>query len=188
MTTNQHEQTINTPESQAEVRPVGTVDAGPRHAAPEAETPRYEESRPSGGTPSVPPEEPVSLWWASWVWFAAVMLVLIGIFNLIDGLMALFRDNYFHTGDGQILVWDLTAWGWILLVVGILQILAGAFLFRGAMLARIAAIALTVLNAISQLAFVGPYPVWSIIIITIDVIVIWALTVHGREGDLRKLD
>lgn len=122
-----------------------------------------------------------SSWWAGWVWFAALMLVVLGVFNVIDGLVALFRDNFFTVDNGQLVVWNLTAWGWIHLIFGALQIVAGVFLFSGNTVARIAAIVLTGLNAIAQLAFVGAYPFWSIIIIAIDVIVLWALAMHGRD-------
>jgi hypothetical protein len=123
--------------------------------------------------------------WVGWIWFAAIMLIMTGTFNLIDGLAALFKDNYFLvTRSGQLLAFDLTTWGWIHLIGGILLILVGIYLFSGKLWARIAAIILAALNAIAQLSFLSAYPVWSVIIIALDVLVIWALTVHGEEAEI----
>jgi hypothetical protein len=121
--------------------------------------------------------------WVGWILFAAVMLVLAGTFNIIDGLVAVFKDDFTLGGPrGTLLVFDLTQWGWIHFVFGILQLLAGLALFTGKLWARIVAVVVVMLNAIGQLAFLSAYPIWSVVIITIDVLVIWALTVHGEEA------
>jgi hypothetical protein len=151
------------------------TSAAPARPGPEAAGPSV---RPAPAKAADPQR---TSWWAGWIWFAALMLVVLGVFNVIDGLVALFRDNFFTVDNGQLVVWNLTAWGWIHLIFGALQIVAGVFLFSGNTVARIAAIVLTGFNAIAQLAFVGAYPVWSIIVIAIDVIVLWALVMHGRD-------
>jgi hypothetical protein len=173
--TDYQQQTSDTPGTGRTESGTATADTSqPRVTPVGADPARYAAAGPTD-------QRPVSGWWAGWVWFAALMLVVLGIFNVIDGLVALLRDNFFTVDNGQLVVWNLTAWGWIHLIFGALQIVAGVFLFSGNTLARIAAIVLTGLNAIAQLAFVGAYPVWSIIIIAIDVIVLWALIMHGRD-------
>ena len=74
-----------------------------------------------------------------------------------------------------------TGWGWIHLILGVFVIVAGLALFRGAMWARVVAIALAVISAVGNLAFLSANPVWSAIMIAVDILVIYALTAHGRE-------
>lgn len=119
--------------------------------------------------------------WYGWVWFAAVMMVMTGTFNVIYGLVALFKDTYYTIGPQGLLVFDLTQWGWILLVGGALAVLAGLALFRGALWARITTVLLAAINAVAHMAFMSAYPVWALITIAIDVLVIWAVIVHGDE-------
>jgi hypothetical protein len=117
----------------------------------------------------------------SWVAFAAIMLIMVGAFNMIDGLAALLKDEVFVKTPNGLLIFDLTAWGWINLLFGAAQFLVGVALTRGAFWARMVAVVLVTLNAFGQLAFLSAYPIWSLLIITLDVIVIWALIVHGPD-------
>jgi hypothetical protein len=119
--------------------------------------------------------------WVGWIWFAAVMLIVLGTFNVLSGLVALFRRGYYVVGDNGVLVFSLIGWGWVHLVIGVLAIAAGIVLFKGAMWARVAAIVLVAINALTQLAFLAAYPVWATLIIALDVLVIWAIVVHGGE-------
>jgi vacuolar-type H+-ATPase subunit I/STV1 len=120
--------------------------------------------------------------WTGWIVFAAIMMVLLGAFQVIEGLVALFRDDYFIVGPSGLLVEiDYTAWGWVHLILGVVLLLAGFGLLTGNLAAQIAGIALAVLSAIVNLAFIAAYPLWGIIIITLDVIIIYAIAVHGRE-------
>jgi hypothetical protein len=120
--------------------------------------------------------------WTGWVVFAGVMLMLVGVFQLIDGLVALFDDGYYVVRpDGLVVNVDYTAWGWLHLVIGIVALGAGFGLLAGRMWARIVAIGVAGLSAIVNFAFIGAYPVWSVILITIDVLVIYAVAAHGRE-------
>jgi hypothetical protein len=119
--------------------------------------------------------------WVGWIWFAAVMMIMVGSFNVIYGLVALFNDTYYAVTRQGLLVFDLTQWGWIHLIVGALAVVAGITLFTGALWARILAVALAGLNAIAQLAFMSAHPVWAMIAIALDVLVIWAVIVHGDE-------
>lgn len=120
--------------------------------------------------------------WVGWVYFAGAMLILLGIFNAIEGLVALFNDQYYLPTRQGLLVFDLTGWGWIHLIVGVLAVGVGIGLFTGAMWARVCGIVLAGLNAVAQLAFLSANPAWAMIVITLDVLVIWALVVHGAEA------
>jgi hypothetical protein len=125
-------------------------------------------------------EEPTG--WVGWIMFAGTMLVLLGIFHAIQGLVALFNDSVFLVGkSGLVVNVDYTAWGWIHLIGGIVAILAGASLFAGRMWARILAVLVAVVSAVLNVAFLPAYPIWSTMMIAIDVLVIWAVTLHGSE-------
>jgi hypothetical protein len=119
--------------------------------------------------------------WVGWIWFAAVMMIMTGSFNLIYGLVALFDDKYYTLSRQGLLVFDLTQWGWILLIFGALAVFAGIALFSGSMWARVVAVVLASINAIAHMAWMSAYPVWALIVIAVDVLVIWAVIVHGSE-------
>jgi len=119
--------------------------------------------------------------WVGWVAFAGVMLILSGIFQAIIGLTAIFNPTWFATTEKAVLVFNMATWGWWQLLVGIVVALVGAGLFSGNMASRIGAVILASLSAISNLAFIGVYPFWSLVVITVDVLVIYALVVHGGE-------
>jgi hypothetical protein len=119
--------------------------------------------------------------WTGWVMFAALMIILVGGFNAIDGLVALFNDDYFVVAEDKLLAFDLTAWGWIMLLFGIFMIVVGFALIGARGWARIIAIGLVALNAIAQLAFASAHPAWSVLVIALDVMVIFALTARWDE-------
>ena len=144
-----------------------TQQAQPQAGAASTSTPRTREA--SGSL------------WLGWIWFAGAMMILLGLFNVIEGLVALFNDKYYVVGPQGLLVFDLTSWGWIHLIIGALAVAAGCALFTGALWARIATVVLATVNAIAQLAFLSAYPVWGTIVIALDVVVIWAVVVHGKE-------
>jgi hypothetical protein len=124
--------------------------------------------------------------WVGWIWFAGIMMMVMGSFNAIEGLVALFRGEYYVVTEAQVLVFDITTWGWIALLIGILVALAGAALLSGAAWARVIAVVLAVVNAVAQLAFAAVHPLWSTIVIALCVTVIWAVVVHGAEADATK--
>jgi hypothetical protein len=131
--------------------------------------------------PRVSPPEPTG--WVGWVFFAGIMMVMIGIFQAINGLTALFNDDFFlTTRNGLVVNLDFTTWGWVHLILGVVVLLAGFGLFAGATWARVVGVILAVVSAIANLAFISAYPVWSTIMIAVDVLVIYALTVHGAEA------
>jgi hypothetical protein len=116
-----------------------------------------------------------------WVVFAGCMMVMIGSFQAIAGLTALFNDEFFLTGkDGLVVSLDFTAWGWIHLILGLVIAFAGAAAMAGRTWGRAVGITLALLSAISNLFFLPAYPIWSALIIVIDVVVIHALAVHSE--------
>jgi len=120
--------------------------------------------------------------WFGWILFGSMMMIMVGAFQAIVGLTALFQDDYFLVTTGGLVVdVDYTAWGWVHLGLGALAVAAGVGLMSGRAWARVAAIALCMLSAIVNLAFIPAYPVWSIIVIALDVIVIYAVAAHGKE-------
>lgn len=119
--------------------------------------------------------------WVGWVYFAAFMIILAGTFQLIAGFAALLNPDYFKVVDGTLLVFDLTTWGWVHMLLGVLMLCAGTALFNGRMWARVVAMILAMFNLVAQFAFLSEYPIWSLVIIAVDILVIYALTVHGRE-------
>ena len=122
--------------------------------------------------------------WYGMVVFAATMMILLGTFHAIAGLVALFRDDYFLvTQSGLVIDADYTTWGWVHLLLGVLVVAAGAALYAGATWARFVAIVVAMLSAIVNLAFLASYPLWSVIMIAVDVLVIYAVTVHGGPDD-----
>jgi len=113
--------------------------------------------------------------------FAAVMMWWMGFFHAIEGLVAIFNDTVFARTPSYIFKFDLTTWGWIHLILGIIVFFAAFGVMTGALWGRIVGIAMAVVSALANFAFVPYYPVWSLLIIAVDIVVIWALTVHGRD-------
>jgi len=113
--------------------------------------------------------------------FAGIMLVMIGMFQIIDGLVAIFNDTFYTKLGDYWLKFDVTTWGWIHLVMGIVMVAAGYGLLAGQTWGRIVAIVVAVIGAIENFAFIPYYPFWSILIIAMCIWVVWSLTMHGRE-------
>jgi hypothetical protein len=121
--------------------------------------------------------------WVGWIWFAGLLMMLNGGFNAIDGLVALLKNEVYVQTKNHLILFDYTGWGWIMLIIGAIQILVGVALLYGAYWARIAAIVIVCLSALAQITFITAYPLWSMAVIAIDVLVLWALTVHGGEAE-----
>jgi hypothetical protein len=121
--------------------------------------------------------------WVGWVYFAGAMMMLVGGLEAIAGLVAIFKDDYYVVTEKSLLVLNYTAWGWIHLVLGVLILLAGLAVMSGQTWGRVIGVFLSILSILGNLAFISAYPIWSIIAITLNVFVIYALTVHGREAE-----
>ena len=105
----------------------------------------------------------------------------VGVFNVIVGLAALLHGQVLVAGAASALLLSLTGWGWVHLIVGILFVLVGGGLFSGNTAARFTAVILAGINAVAQRAFMPVYPAWSLLIIVLDVVVLWAILAHGDE-------
>ena len=120
--------------------------------------------------------------WVGWVVFAAVIVITMGAFEAIEGLVAIFKDQYYLVpSTGLVVSVDYTVWGWVHLIIGVVSILAGIALLQGRSWGRIVVIVLAGLSALVNLGFLSAYPVWATLIIAFDVIVIYALTVHWKD-------
>ena len=113
---------------------------------------------------------------SSWVRFGAVMMTIIGAFGVIEGLAALLTPTTYISVNGTVLSIDLSAWGWMHLILGALLVITGVSLLREAPpWARGLGTVLVALSILVQLAWTPAYPLWSVIVIALDVIVIYAL-------------
>jgi hypothetical protein len=123
--------------------------------------------------------------WVGWVAFAGIMMVLLGSFHVIQGLIALFNDEYYLVSrSGLAVELDFTTWGWVHLIGGCVAVAAGICVFLGQIWARSVGVVVAMVSALVNLGFLAAYPIWSSIMILVDILVIWALIVHG--GELRE--
>jgi hypothetical protein len=111
-----------------------------------------------------------------WLAFAAIMLFLNGTFGALFGLAAVLNDEVVTVGGGQgVVIWDFTAWGWISIAVGILMVTTGVGLVTGNAAARWLAVLFTVASALLQFAYAPAFPLWSILAIVLDVVILYQL-------------
>lgn len=121
--------------------------------------------------------------WVGWIWFAAWLVGLAGVFQIIAGLVSLTRGDDYFGPDTQVAVnLGYAAWGWIHMFLGLLLILAGFSLAKGYIYGRIVTVLAATASAIAQVGFLnGPNSLWAILMIVMNLFVIWAVMVHGRE-------
>ena len=115
--------------------------------------------------------------------FASVLLMVVGLFNVFDGIAAVARSHVFIAG-AHYAVGDLRAWGWVALILGVLQVLAGIGVLTGNQYARWFGVAVVGLNAFAQFFFLPAYPFWSLTIIAMDVVALWGLCAYGSRENL----
>ena len=120
-----------------------------------------------------------------WKLFAGIMIIIVGTFNVIDGLVAITNANYFKTvggGSSQLpLTNNVKTYGWVVLILGAILILSGFLIFIGNMFGRVIGVIAASVNAIVQLAYLPHYPLWSFTMILVDILVIWGIVVHGGK-------
>jgi hypothetical protein len=126
-------------------------------------------------------DQQTSGWATGSILFAAIMMIMAGIFQGFAGLVALFNDTFYVATREYVFQFDVTTWGWIHLLGGILVVLAGFGLLAGQTWARVVGITLAVLSAIVNFLWLPYYPFWALAVITLDIFVIWAIAVHGRD-------
>ena len=122
-----------------------------------------------------------SAWAAGYAAFAGVILVMIGFFQAVAGLVAIIDDQFYVVGQEYIFQFDVTTWGWIHLIIGIVVLLSGFGIFSGNVAARTVGVFVAAISGVAAFMWLPWYPVWAIVIIALDVAVIWALTMHGRD-------
>jgi hypothetical protein len=120
-------------------------------------------------------------WAVGFTVFAAVMMLMAGIWQALAGLVAIFNNEFYVATRNYLFEFDATAWGWIHLILGIIVALAGWGLLSGQTWARVVGITVAALSATANFLFIPYYPFWSMLIIALDIFVIWALAAHGRE-------
>ena len=113
--------------------------------------------------------------------FAGVLMIIGGVFNAMEGVVALARNEVYAATPRYLFAFDLTTWGWIQIIVGIVIAVAGVGVITGQLWGRVVGIALAALSMLANFAFIPYYPVWSLAIIALNVFVIWALCVYDRD-------
>ncbi len=119
--------------------------------------------------------------WTGWVVFAGVMMVLGGALNLVYGIIAAVNDEWAVWTNRAVVYLDVSEWGWVHIILGLIVLLSGIGVFSGNILARTVGVIVASISLLVNFLFIPVYPIWSLVVITIDALVIWALTAHGRE-------
>ena len=119
--------------------------------------------------------------WMGWIGFAAIMLALVGIFHMIAGFVALFREDIYTVTPNAVWMFDYSQWGWAHILGGLLAFLAAGSLVQGNLYGRVVAIVVAMISVVANMAFVPVYPIWSLLMVTVGILVIWAVAVHGNE-------
>jgi hypothetical protein len=123
----------------------------------------------------------ISPWAVGFIAFAGFLMIMAGFFHAISGLVAILDDEFYVVTPDYVFQFDSTTWGWIHLIAGILVGLAGLALFSGAVWARTVAFVVVLASAVTAFAWIPWYPVWAVIVIAIDIVILWALVAHGRD-------
>lgn len=131
-------------------------------------------------------EEGRATGWSGWVVFAAFVMGVSGIFHIILGIAGVLSRNWYLYDSGDVFLLDATAWGWSMIVGGALLILAAALLMEGKMLGRIIGGVIVLASLVANLSLLSVAPLWSVAVIVIDVLILYAIIVHGSE--LKQLD
>jgi hypothetical protein len=123
-------------------------------------------------------------WMLGLVGFAGFIMITIGVFHIVQGIAAIIEDDFYVLTRNYAYEVDISTWCWIHLVIGVILVLAGFYVFSGTLWARIIGIILAVMSAVANFFYVPYYPVWSILIIALDVVVIWALATYRRTPEV----
>lgn len=118
---------------------------------------------------------------AGWIAFAGIIMIVTGIFQAFAGLVAIADDSFFVLTTDYLVKFDPTTWGWIHLIIGIIVLASGFGVFSGNLAARTVGVIAAAVSGIAAFLWMPWYPIWGVVIIAVDIAVIWALTVHGRD-------
>ena len=127
-------------------------------------------------------DEGVDVWSIGLLMFAAIVMIMVGAFQVFMGLVAIFDDQFMVPAREYSFQFDGGAWGWVHLLLGLLVTAAGVALLRGRTWGRVAAIVLAAVSAVAMFAFLPHHPLWALTVIVLDVAVIWAVAAHGELG------
>ena len=119
--------------------------------------------------------------WTGWITFAGVMMIIGGSLNLFYGIVAAVNDNWAGFTHRSDVYFDVSQWGWVHIIMGAIVLLAGIGVFSGNVLARAVGVIVAAVSLVANFFFIPVYPLWALTVMVIDVLVIWALTAHGRE-------
>jgi hypothetical protein len=137
-------------------------------------------STPAAPGPTAPGQQP-ALFATGFAMFAGILMIISGLWSLLAGFAAIVNDEVYLRTPEYVYSFDITGWGWIHLILGAVVAAAGVGVVRGATWAVVIGITLASLSALVNFAFIPHYPVWSILIIALDVAIIWALATYRRE-------
>jgi hypothetical protein len=126
-------------------------------------------------------EPGVSGWAYGFAAFAGAVMLLVGIFQGLAGIAAIFENEFFVAGPNYLYEVDVTAWGWIHLIIGVILVFTGIGIYTGAVWARSIGVFLAILSAVANFFFIPYYPVWAVLIIALNIAIIWALVVYGPD-------
>ncbi len=128
--------------------------------------------------------------WPGWAYFAGTMLLVVGGFNIIEGIVALLNDKYVVLIRNELYLVDVTSWGWTALIFGVVLAGTGLGLLAGMSWARWTAVVVLGLHALAQVLWLGAYPLWSLLMVALDVVLLFALTAHwpGRRDESMYYD
>ena len=132
-------------------------------------------------SPSPPAHSSQSSWAVGLSLFAGVLMIIGGVFNAMEGIVALARNEIYVATPRYLFAFDLTTWGWIQLILGIVVAIAGVGVLTGQLWGRLVGITLAALSMLANFAFLPYYPLWSLSVIALNVFVIWALCVYNRD-------
>jgi hypothetical protein len=119
--------------------------------------------------------------WTGWIVFAGVMMIIAGSLNAFYGVVAAVNDDWVGWTNRQNAFLDVSQWGWVHIILGLIVLLSGIGVFSGNILARTVAVIIASISLVGNFFFIPVYPLWALTVITVDALVIWALTAHGRE-------
>jgi hypothetical protein len=137
------------------------------------------------GYTAAEPYEEAPTGWTGWIAFAGVMMIISGTLNAFYGLVGIVNDEWTVWGNRGSLYLDISQWGWVHFIMGLVVLAAGFGVFSGNVLARTVGVIVASVSLIGNFLFIPAYPIWAITIIVLDMLVIWALTAHGAE--MRKV-
>lgn len=120
--------------------------------------------------------------WVGWIYFAGFLMLAKGVFQAFLGVLALVNNNIYVVGEHQVVAFNFTAWGWIHIALGALLVTGAASVFSGKWWGRMIGSIMVTLSLVANLAFLPAYPIWSILVVALDVVLLYALLVRGDEA------